>query len=132
MKNSIVFILCATLFSCGKEVVSKPDKQIEKEQMIDVLYDLALLEAIKTNQPSSLERNGIDPENYVFKKYNIDSTQFAQNNKFYASDIENYAKMYQKVTERLENNRALLDSIKTNQKENKNEGQLGGKPPVMN
>jgi hypothetical protein len=39
---------------------------------------------------------------YIYKKYKIDSIQFVQNNKYYASNIEEYKKMFERVKSRLE------------------------------
>ena len=81
--------------------IDKPDNLIEKDKMIDILYDVSLLEAIKSQNISG----GISNKNaniYLYKKYKIDSVQFAQSNKYYASDIEEYKKMFEEVKSRLE------------------------------
>lgn len=132
MKKYIVIISCSTFLSCQESVIKKPSNLIKEDQMISIFYDLALVEAIKTNQPNSLEKNGINSVTYIYQKYNIDSTQFAQSNKYYAGDIEKYAQMYTEVSERLQDNRAQLDSIGMKIKKDKNNGELGGEPPTMN
>ena len=68
--------------------------------MVDILYDISLLEAIKSqniNGGMSLKTSN----DYIFKKYKIDSLQFVKSNKYYASYIEEYKKMFQKVKDRL-------------------------------
>jgi hypothetical protein len=45
--------------------------------MIDVMYDLSILDAIKYQNPS-LETYKINPSQYIYKKYKIDSAQFAK------------------------------------------------------
>jgi hypothetical protein len=46
--------------------------------MIDVMYDLSILDAIKYQNPASLETYKINPSQYIYKKYKIDSAQFAK------------------------------------------------------
>lgn len=68
--------------------------------MIDILYDLSLLEAIKSQNING----GISNESaneYLYKKYKIDSIQLVQNNKYYAADVEEYKKMFEEVKSRL-------------------------------
>lgn len=69
--------------------------------MIDILYDISLLEAIKSQNING----GISTKNandFLFKKYKIDSIQLEKSNKYYASDIEEYKIMYLEVKKRLE------------------------------
>jgi Fe2+ transport system protein B len=100
-KIILAFCLVVSLFSCQKSAVEKPNKQIDKDVMVDILYDLALLEAIKT-QNVSVSDNTVNVSQYIYKKYKIDSIQFVQNNKYYAANIEEYKKMFEKVKSRLE------------------------------
>ena len=100
------------MFSCEERVVEKPDKLIEKEVMIDIMYDLSLLQAIRgSNNQSVLDSNGIDPATYIYKKYKIDSLQFAQNNRYYASDVKSYNRMFNKLNQRILDNKAAADSL---------------------
>ncbi len=80
--------------------MEKPEKLIEKDKMVDILYDLSLLEAIKSQNING----GISNESandYLYKKYKIDSIQLVQNNKYYAADVEEYKKMFEEVKSRL-------------------------------
>ena len=76
------------------------------------MYDLSLLQAIRgSNNQSVLDSNGIDPATYIYKKYKIDSLQFAQNNRYYASDVKSYNRMFNKLNQRILDNKAAADSI---------------------
>jgi hypothetical protein len=89
-----VFVGCNT-------AVEKPKKLIERDKMIDILYDISLMEAVKSQNING----GISSQKaneFLFKKYQIDSLQWEENNKYYASDIEEYKKMYQEVKIRIE------------------------------
>lgn len=97
--------------SCKKDVVKEPAKLIEKEKMIDIMYDLSLLEAMRYQKPLSLDSIDNDPTKFILKKYKVDSLQFAQNNMYYASDYENYKDMFDQVNKRIEVNQRAADSL---------------------
>jgi hypothetical protein len=73
-----------------------------KDKMIDVMYDLSILDAIKYQNPASLETYKINPSQYIYKKYKIDSAQFAQSNIYYASNYKDYKEMYDEVIKRID------------------------------
>ncbi len=112
MKKFILFFtFLLVIASCNNLAVEKPDNLIEEDKMINVLYDIALLEAIRVSNPVSLETRKINLTTYVFKKYKIDSLQFEQSGRYYSSDVERYAKIYETVTQRLDSNKTLIDSL---------------------
>ena len=98
-------------FACKDEIIEKPKKLIDQKTMVEILYDLTILDALKANQSSILTDNNIDPNQYIYQKYNIDSLQFVQNNKYYATDVKAYKKMYEIIEKRLEEQTILNDSI---------------------
>ena len=116
-KGVLFFILISLIFSCKEEVVKKPENLIEKDIMVDVMYDLALLEAIKYQSPNELETHKINPDEYIYKKYKIDSAQFVQSNMYYASDYKEYKKMYDQINSRLVKNKSLLEEAIKNEKD---------------
>jgi len=97
-----IFLLFAILISCQKPAVSKPDNLIDEEVMVDIMYDVSVLEAMKSQKVFVLEANKINPNTYIYKKYKIDSLQFASSDKFYASDIKKYKEIFDKVNKRME------------------------------
>lgn len=107
----IAFFL--VLVSCKDSAVPKPDKVIDENQMVDIIYDLSLLDAMKSQNPNQLKYP--TSTEFIQKKYQIDSVTFAKNSQYYASDIKNYKKMYEKVKARLSE-----ESQKVN----------GGQPPA--
>jgi hypothetical protein len=101
MKKFIVLVCCVFLvISCNDTPVAKPKNLIAKDKMVDILYDISLLEAIKSQNIDGGITSKAGSE-YIYKKYKIDSIQFVKSNKYYASDIEEYKKMFEKVKERL-------------------------------
>ena len=121
MKKIISLLVIISVFvSCKEEVVKKPDRLIEKEAMVNIMYDLSLLEAIKYQNPTSLDTFKINPKKYIYKKYKIDSLQFAQNNTYYASNYEEYANIIVQVEDRLTKKKAEIAAlIKAEAKKNK-------------
>ncbi|WP_165834941.1 DUF4296 domain-containing protein [Flavobacterium cheongpyeongense] len=103
MKN-FVFVILVLFFSvsCKKELVKEPARLIAKEKMMDIIYDLSLLEAIKYQQPLSLDSVESSPAKFIFKKYKVDSIQFAKSNMYYAADYESYKEMFDEINARLE------------------------------
>ena len=116
-KGVLFFILISLILSCKEEVIKKPENLIEKEIMVDVMYDLALLEAIKYQSPNALQAHKINPDEYINKKYKIDSAQFVQSNMYYASDYKEYKKMYDQINSRLVKNKSLLEEAIKNEKD---------------
>jgi len=96
MRNSIVIIcLMLSFFSCNN-TIEKPKNLIEKDKMTKILYDLSLLDAMK-NQYIEGGISNQKANDFIYKKYKIDSIQLVQSNKYYASDIEEYKKMLEEV-----------------------------------
>ena len=120
MRKIILFLAILTLLiSCKDEVVKKPERLIEKEVMVDVMYDLAVLEAIKYQNPASLDTFKINTRAYIFKKYKIDSLQYAKSNVYYASDYEDYKLMFEQITKRLDASKKSADSLVNLEKKKK-------------
>lgn len=112
MKNCIVIILVLFLsVSCKKELVKQPAKLIEKEKMVDIMYDLSLLDAMRYQNPIPLDSVETDPVKFILRKFKVDSLQFAQSNMYYATDYEGYKEMFDEVSKRLAVNQRATDSI---------------------
>ena len=112
MRKIITFLTIIALFvSCKQEVIDKPEQLIERDVMVDIMYDLSILEAMKYQNPTTLDTFKINPREYILKKYKIDSLQFAKNNVYYAADYKGYKLMFEKVTKRLDDNKTKIDSL---------------------
>ena len=113
MKKGILFFaLLVSFVGCRKEeTVKAPKKLIDKAVMVNVFYDLALLEASKYQMMSKTEYQKISPKEFIFKKYKIDSAQFSQSNIYYASSIEEYKAMFEQAQKQIQNNSDKKDTI---------------------
>lgn len=105
------FTLFLALLSCKIDEVKKPENLISEEQMTEILYEMALLEGIRLNNPQIFKEYQIDPAQHLFEKYKIDSLQFAESNYYYASDVTKYLEMYQKIQAKIDLEYQKIDSI---------------------
>ncbi|MGY8915479.1 MAG: DUF4296 domain-containing protein [Flavobacteriales bacterium] len=112
MKKAVLFIFCVVLISCGEKVVKEPEQLISKEKMADILYDLAILTAAKNTSTDILVQNKIETMEYLYTKYGIDSTQFVENNLYYASIPSEYVAIYTEVDSRLEAVQKIMDKAR--------------------
>jgi len=112
MKNFVWILLVLFLVvSCKKQLVKEPKRLIEKEKMVDIMYDLSLLEALRYQNPASIDSMDADPTKFVFKKYKVDSLQFSQSNKYYAADYETYKEIFDSINVRIEKQKKIADSL---------------------
>lgn len=119
MKKRISLLAILALIGCKEDLVKKPDLLIERSKMMDIMYDMALLEAVKYQNPAILDSNQIRPKQFIYKKYKIDSLQLAQNNVYYAADYKSYKIMFEEVVKRIANEKKRANAaIKLEQKKN--------------
>lgn len=101
MRRIVILVCCVfSAIGCHNNSVEKPDNLIPKEKMVDILYDISLIEAIK-NQNINGGLSSKTANEYIYKKYKIDSLQFVKSNKYYVSNIEEYKKMFEEIKTRL-------------------------------
>lgn len=101
----VIHVLVAVLIllvSCGEKIIEEPENLIPEEQMAAILYDVAILNGFKSTDPGLLKKNGIELMPLIFKKYDIDSTQFVQSDVYYASVPLKYQQIYEMVEARIE------------------------------
>jgi hypothetical protein len=106
----LIFALIFVATSCKEESFPKPNNLIPRDKMENIIYDLAILEAVKLR--NSAVQNYPTPNEYIKLKYKIDSLTFAKSTQYYASDIKEYKKMYDEVKDRLTKENAKLTNTK--------------------
>jgi len=111
------FSLLFLLVSCKDTVITEPKNLIPEDKMVNIIYDLSLLEGVKSYNSTNFR--SLKSNDFVYKKYNIDSLQFAKSTQFYASDIDKYKKIYDEVGKRIEKNKANVDSLISKGNQNK-------------
>ncbi len=108
--RKIVASLCVfiVLLACESKVnFQKPENLLSKTQMANLLFDMHIAAATSNVSNLKLEKN----RNYmslIYKKYDIDSTEFSINNLYYTSSIDEYEEIFEAVQRRL---KKLQDSI---------------------
>ena len=114
MNKLKVIIILISVLGCNNSLTQKPIPidLISQEKMVDIIYDMTLINVAKGVNKSILENNGIIPEQYLFNKHSIDSTLFARSNEYYSNDLKTYQMIYDNVKIKLEKNKNIIsDSI---------------------
>ena len=106
MKQLLFLFLSLFVFSCSKNPAPKPDNLLDEEVMVDIIYDISILQATDGSMPYKLTEHTIEMDEYIFEKYKIDSVTYRQNQRYYAADARKYKKIYKKVIERLDQEKA--------------------------
>jgi len=108
MKQLLFLFVSLLVFSCSKNPIPKPNNLLDEEVMVDIIYDISILQATDGSMPQKLTENNIEMDQYIFEKYKIDSLTYRQNQNYYAADNRKYKKIYKKVLERLEQEKAKI------------------------
>jgi len=112
MKKLFYIVICF-FFSCNSSIEKpkKPDHLISEDKMVDIMYDVFLLNSAKGVNKKILETNGVLPEKYVFEKYSIDSTQFAESNNYYVYNTKTYESILSRIKEKIEVNKKEFEAL---------------------
>ncbi len=113
MKKIIYFLVLVTFLACNEELIEKPEDLIPKDQMVEILYDMAIINAAKKTNNSYLTARGIETMPFIYKRYGIDSLQFVKSDIYYASHPSEYKEIYTILEARLEEEKSVYDKQKT-------------------
>lgn len=121
LKRLLVYIVITVLATaCYKyDKPKKPKNLIPKDKMVDIIMDIRLISSANGKNKTILENNNLQPETYIYKKYNIDSLQFALSNNYYAYYVEDYEAIYAKVKDSFEILKSNLDKLITEEEKRK-------------
>ena len=95
--------------SSAEDVLEKPDNLIPLEEMTNIIYDMAVLNAAKEINSQILSEYIKQPSDFIFRKYGIDSIQYTKSDLYYASVPAEYDKIYNAVKLRLEKEKSEID-----------------------
>ncbi|HSM64278.1 MAG TPA: DUF4296 domain-containing protein [Gillisia sp.] len=108
-----VFLIVCFFCSCQDiEEIKKPDNLIPEDKMVEVLTELNLLNSAKNYNKRLLEESGVQPDEYLYSKYDIDSLKLAESTTYYAKKYDKFEGIYQKVKQNLETMKAKLEVIR--------------------
>lgn len=102
MKKTIFLLSALMAVSCANKVVPTPDRLLSMEQMESIVYDLSLLQAAIQTDRSYFKEQSMTPLTYVYKKHEIDSLTYVQNDLYYASKPLEYEIIYRRVEKKLQ------------------------------
>ncbi|TAI47949.1 DUF4296 domain-containing protein [Flagellimonas allohymeniacidonis] len=112
MKKVTLLLFAILTISCAEKVIEPPQDLIPKEKMVEILHDLAILNATRTSFGSVLEDNDIEIMDFLFLKYEIDSLQFSNSDRYYASIPLEYQSIYEEVESKIQKQRTSLEEAK--------------------
>ncbi|WP_276168210.1 DUF4296 domain-containing protein [Zobellia alginiliquefaciens] len=92
--------------------MKKPENLIPKDKMVQILQDLAIVNAAKTTNVQVLRENDVEPMDYIFNKYDIDSLQLVESDRYYASLPVEYEEIYKEIEANLEREGKALEEQK--------------------
>ena len=113
MKKGIYLLVLIMIMGCNEKTIQKPENLISKDQMSEILYDLAVINAAKKTNPWRLSDRDIETMPFIYQKHGIDSVQFVQSDIYYASIPSEYETIYKVVEARLEREKAVYEKEKT-------------------
>ncbi|CAM3382271.1 DUF4296 domain-containing protein [Zobellia roscoffensis] len=108
---ALLTVIC-TLISCNETLLKKPENLIPKDKMVQILQDLAIVNAAKTTNVQVLRENDVEPMDYIFNKYDIDSLQLVESDRYYASLPVEYEEIYKEIEANLEREGKALEEQK--------------------
>ena len=121
-KFGYIVVSCLFIYGCNNNKIERPERPenlIAKDEMVNILYDMTILTAAKGTQIRIMEKNGVVPEQLIYKKYEIDSMQFVLSNEYYSYDIDTYEEIYEEVRRKLSNERIIQDSLAKQERDKK-------------
>ena len=119
-KGILYLLVVLLLNACYKvQPPDKPEQLLSEDEMVSVLVDMAIVSSAKGVNKKRFENNGIIPDEYIYKRHNIDSIVFAQNNDYYAFNIKQYESIYVRVKDSLTKLRDQYKLIENAEKKKK-------------
>lgn len=111
MKKIISFISLILIVACGTKN-EKPSPFIEKDKMIDILYDFSVLSGIDAVSAYYTDTIPTINATAILNKHQIDSLTFVTNNQYYINlEDATYFEIQEEVKRRLEAQKSVVDSI---------------------
>ena|SRR5690606_5587293 len=108
-------LLC--IMGCANNVVEKPDNLIPKDVMVDIYYDISILNGLQSTGADKLESIDLDPDTFLYEKYGIDSIQLAKSSIYYTSNATQQLEMFTRVEERLQKLKDTVDARRNKEQE---------------
>lgn len=118
MKQVVVIMMGFLFFGCQEvKRPEEPENLISKDRMVQILTDGYIGNATRAIDNRRLRSDGIFLDSILYRKYGIDSLQFAASNAYYTSDLNGYKALLQEVEKSLVMRQKVVDSLYEIEKE---------------
>jgi len=109
-------LICVLFFGCiiscqNVEKPEAPENLISETEMVNILTESYLMNASRSTANRTLATKGIKLDSILFKKYAIDSLQFAQSNAYYSTNLNAYKEIFTKVEENIQLEKTKRDTL---------------------
>jgi len=110
MKHYWLIILTLALGCQDVTYPEAPENLIPEETMIEIMADAYSGHAARSVNNRILRSNKVALDSTLYRKYQIDSLQFARSNAYYTTDLNRYNKLLKGVEEQLLARKKEIDS----------------------
>ena len=111
VKYGIIFFFFIGLSCQDVRYMDKPKNLIPEDKMVDILTEMALVNAARNYNKILLEQTGIKPDQYIYDKFEIDSVQFEKSNAYYTEKYDDYQRVFDKVKDSLLSLKTHFDEL---------------------
>lgn len=111
MKYSLIILIGVMVACQSVDKVEKPKQLLSKDQMVNILTDIAILKAAGDVNQDRLNKYIKEPFQYIETKYSIDSLTLAKNIEYYNFEFNENLEIYEQVEERINKRDAKIDSM---------------------
>lgn len=112
MRNFVLIILLLIMVCCSQnKAIKKPKNLIDPETMENVLYDVSLMNSFRSNSYTVDSMKVFFADDYIYKKYNIDSLQLVDSELYYSKYPKTYLEMYKKVLSKLTKLKDSMENV---------------------
>lgn len=108
LKVLFIILFCSCL---TKDSVKKPNNLIGEKKMEAILYDLSIINSIKSSKYIKPNYSDLSTDSYIYKKHDVDSLQLIQSESYYSKIPMIYLKIYNNVEKRLNKTKDSMNNI---------------------
>ena len=105
----MLIVVCLFQFCSSTGSVEKPKNLIDENLMEKVLYEITIMDAMRTFSPKNQVFQKIYGKTFIYLKYGVDSLQLAESNNYYAKFPRVYSRMYSNILVRMKRTKDSLD-----------------------
>ena len=108
MRIILTLIILVIVQSCKDFNNKKPENLISEDKMVEILFDLEIINAARGDNKKIIEEKISNVNNYLQNKYKIGIDQFENSISYYSSDILKYSTIIQEVEQKLDSTKNLI------------------------